>query len=248
MKKIMFTISFCTIIPFSLSQADYFVKMPLEKIAGGHLQDGSIQFVSNEPVFDVPDPLPTDPGVTCKFNLDYANPPLSAYVTGYNSQGYPYSEVIFENQYVINGFKGKLMPITDPNATYYETCISGEPLYNNQDDNAPDQEWDQDNCRYNYNTDSVGQAYYWKEFARPEGVKVFTDAKLGSFGTVTYNSTDVKFPAGTINNTSGVIFPSYDSRIIKGNTAFYKGNLGQSLHLPNGDIVDIFAVCKKTAK
>jgi len=243
---------FATMLVNINSNASFLIKMPLEIPQGGGLPYNSIIIGkdSSEPVFDVPDPLPTDEGVTC--SSDYWN--IDVYIEGKikNEDGIyvPYSNPMYYGLYISNGFKGaEVEGFGDPDLKYYEICFKGDPIFPNKSDYIPTQEWDQDDCRYtNQNPDAPNaREYTWNTVLTSDGKRAFSSAKLGSFGNITSTSSGIIFPQGTITVPEGKILPDNNQRIIMGNVAFNRGNYQKSRNLGNNVIQGEYEVCKKTA-
>lgn len=240
-----------TIITIS-SNAGYLVKMPLEVPQGGALPYNTIIIGTavTEPVFDTPDPLPTDNDVVCEFNMTTS---LSVIAEGTvrdgNGNWTSYKDAYYQGQKVVNGFKGAEMQTqNDENAIigYYEVCIKGEPMFSNQNNEVPSQDWDQDDCRFN--KDVTGVEYSWVTVPTNDGRMAFANASLGSFGSITANSGNITFPAGTITVPEGKILPEDNQRIIMGKVAFDRGNYNGTRNMGNDVFQSEYAVCKKTAK
>lgn len=236
------------------SFASYNMQIPLEVPQGGALPYNTIIMgVSSsqptEPVFDVPDPLPTESGVVCEFSLSF---PFTAYLEGRAKAGgvwTNYRDAAYRGKSVINAFKGKEMFVDNNETqeiTYYEACVKGEPIYATQDNTNPDQGWDQDECRYDI--DFEGREYSWNMIPTSDGRLAFTGAYLGSYGNVTTSTNGIIFPAGTLTVPEGKILPDNNQRIIMGGVAFDRGNYYGNRNTGNDTFESNFAVCKKSAK
>lgn len=251
--KLSFPAVICCMLSYNAANAAYVAKIPLEVPQGGALPYNSIIIGTgnNELEFDPPDPLPTDDGVVCEYNMsNYPN--ISVYTDGLmkspDNEWISYREVYYQGQKVINAFKGQEIFRQDDesyNIGYYEICIQGEPIYSNQNNEVESQDWDQDDCRYN---NGNGTQYSWTTVSTSDGRYAFSSASLGSFGTVTASSSNITFPAGTITVPEGKILPEGKQRIIMGNTAFDRGNYYESENIGNNVFHSKYEVCKKTAK
>jgi len=234
------------------ASAGFVIKIPLEVPQGGSLPENTIIIGSKaneEPIFDIPDPLPTDSDVVCEYDLTKPSAFLSGLTRDGGDTWSSYQDAYYQGQRVINAFKGQEMfhqNDGDFNLGYYEVCIKGEPLYSNQNNDVPNQEWDQDDCRFD--KDFYGIEYNWITVPTSDGRMAFSSASLGSFGNVTANSTNITFPAGTITVPEGKILPEENQRIIMGKTAFNKGNYNGNRYVDGQYMQNEYAVCKKTAK
>lgn len=237
------------------ANAGFVIKVPLEVPQGGSLPYNTIIIgnkTSEEPIFDIPDPLPTDDEVVCQYSMsNYPN--IYVYASGLmktpDNEWISYKEIYYNGQKVINAFKGQeMMSQNDEtyNMGYFEICVKGEPMYSNQNNEVETQDWDQDDCRYN--NENYGVAYSWTTVTTSDGRSAFSSAKLGSYGTVTANSSNITYPAGTITVPEGKIFPNGNQRIIMGNIAFDRGNYHDSDSIGTNMYQSRYEVCKKSAK
>lgn len=237
------------------ANAGFIIKMPLEVPQGGSLPENTIIIgtkTNQEPIFDIPDPLPTDDEVSCQYSMSNF-PNIYVYTDGFiknpNNEWTSYKEIYYNGQKVINAFKGQEMFTQNDdvyNIGYFEICIKGEPIYSNQNNEIESQDWDQDDCRYN--NENSGSQYSWISVKTSDGRNAFSSAKLGSYGNVTATSGNITFPAGTITVPEGKILPEGNQRIIMGNVAFDRGNYYEYENIGNDQYISKYEVCKKSAK
>lgn len=218
--------------------AGYVMHVPLEIKNLGALPDGSIVFGNGSDDTTTPT-NPTEPEPTnCSYSM---KSPLSVYVEGYLSGNYV-KQRFYMGKEVTNGKRGAVQ-FTSEGVDYTEICFGSEaPIYkvNNNDD----PNWEVDDCRYNV-YDS-GAIYYWQEVVG-QGIysdrRAFTTALLGGLPTITYQSSGVTFPAGYINTSYGQIQPANNTRVLRGNSYFSKGNFRETI----GGVFH-YEVCKTTLK
>jgi hypothetical protein len=229
--------------------AGYIVKIPLEiqsygslpsgSLSNGSLPNGSIIF-GNGSGSTIPT-TPTDPESDCYFDLQ-SN--FSAYADGYLDGNY-IKQAVYLGKEVINGKKG-VVQFTQDGIDYAQVCFGSEgPIY--KIDNNEDENWNVDDCRYNIN--DTGSVYYWKEIDGKDTYssrKAFTEAKLGSLGTITYQTSGLYFPPGYINTSYGQIQPEDNPMIGRGSVYFYRGNLQQTSSPGSGNSEYLYSVCKMT--
>jgi len=218
--------------------AGYVMHVPLEIKNLGALPDGSIVFGNGSDNTTTPT-NPTEPEPTnCSYSM---TSPLSVYVEGYLSGNYM-KQAFYLGKEVTNGKKGTVH-FTSEGIDYADICFGNEsPIY--KVDSNDDPNWEADDCRYNLY--DAGAIYYWQEVA---GQDIYADrlafraAALGTLPTITYQSSGVIFPAGYINTTYGQIQPVDNTRIVRGNFSFSRGNFRET----SGGVY-YYDVCKTTLK
>lgn len=243
MKKILEMTAFLLVSNCSI--ASYTVQIPLEITKSGPLPDGSIQFIDpsapNNPT------APTEPEkFNCSYNLDdYDN--ISAYADGFHDGSY-IKQTVYKGREVNNGTKG-VVQFTNIGIDYAEICFdSNGPIY--KVNSADDTGWTEDDCRYNVEP-ANGLLYYWKEYAisYEETIpRAFQNASLGSFGAISYQTSGLSFPAGTVNTSNGPILPDNNYKIGRGSVIYSRGNNYLSIYTDDGGKEYFYEVCKKTIK
>ena len=227
------------------SIASYTVHIPLEIPQSGALPDGSIQFV--DPLAPNNPTSPTEPEkLNCSYNLtDYDN--ISAYADGFHDGSY-IKQTMYKGREVNNGTKG-VVQFTNIGIDYAEICFdSNGPIYKvNSDD---DTGWTADDCRYNIEP-ANGLLYYWKEYSisyEETTPRAFQNAILGSLGSISYQTSGLSFPVGSVNTSNGVILPYNNYIIGRGSVTYSRGNNYLSTYTDDGGMEYFYEVCKNKIK